>query len=63
MRDRPAKVGEPDGYGDYPAAVGIALIATAAITIVALGDFTRGPAQHPAPRAGATRAASLTASE
>ncbi len=58
-----AEVGEPDGYGDYPAAVGIALIATAAITIVALVEFTRGQVRHPAPHAGATRAASLTAIE
>ena len=58
-----AEVGEPDGYGDYPAAVGIALIATAAITIVALVDFARGAARHPAPSADAKSAASLAAVE
>ncbi|MEO8694259.1 MAG: hypothetical protein ABI658_12125 [Acidimicrobiales bacterium] len=35
------EVGEPDSYGDYPAAAGIALIVTAALTIVALVGLTR----------------------
>jgi hypothetical protein len=39
-----AKVGEPDSYGDYPAAGGIALIVTAALTIAALVELTRTPA-------------------
>ncbi|MEO5841451.1 MAG: hypothetical protein ABIQ73_12405 [Acidimicrobiales bacterium] len=38
-----AKVGETDSYGDYPAAGGIALIVTAALTIVALVKLTRTP--------------------
>ena len=36
-----AEVGEPDSYGDYPAASGIALIVTAALTIGALAQLTR----------------------
>ena len=39
-----AEVGEPDSYGDYPAAAGIALIVTAAVTIVAMVELTRTPA-------------------
>ena len=39
-----AEVGEPDSYGDYPAAGGIALIVTAALTIVALVELARTPA-------------------
>jgi len=39
-----AEVSEPDSYGDYPAAGGIALIVTAALTIVALVELTRTPA-------------------
>ena len=39
-----AEVGEPDSYGDYPAAAGIALIVTAALTIVAMVELTRTPA-------------------
>jgi hypothetical protein len=36
-----AEVGEPDSYGDYPAAGGIALIVTAVLTIAALLELTR----------------------
>ena len=39
-----AEVGEPDSYGDYPAAGGIALIVTAVLTIAALVELTRTPA-------------------
>jgi hypothetical protein len=39
-----AEVGEPDSYGDYPAAGGIALIVTAVLTIAALVELTRSPA-------------------
>jgi hypothetical protein len=41
-----AEVGEPDSYGDYPAAGGIALIVTAVLTIAALVELTRTPAAH-----------------
>jgi hypothetical protein len=37
------EVGEPDSYGDYPAAAGIALIVTAALTIAAFVGLTRTP--------------------
>jgi hypothetical protein len=37
------EVGEPDTYGDYPAAAGIALLVTAALTIGALAELTRTP--------------------
>ena len=40
------EVGEPDSYGDYPAAGGIALIVTAALTIVAMVELTRTPTAH-----------------
>ncbi|HUP76866.1 MAG TPA: hypothetical protein VM282_27785 [Acidimicrobiales bacterium] len=40
-----AEVGEPDSYGDYPAAGGIALIVTAVLTIAALAQLTRTPAE------------------
>jgi 4-amino-4-deoxy-L-arabinose transferase-like glycosyltransferase len=36
-----AEVGQPDEYGDYPAAGGIALIVTAAVTVLALIDLAR----------------------
>jgi hypothetical protein len=36
-----AEVGERDSYGDYPAAGGIALIVTAAVTILAIVDVSR----------------------
>ena len=39
-----AEIGEPDSYGDYPAAGGIALIVTAVLTIVAMVELTRTPA-------------------
>ena len=41
-----AEVGEPDSYGDYPAAGGISLIVTAALTIVAMVEITRTPTAH-----------------
>jgi hypothetical protein len=39
-----AEVGSRDEYGDFPAAAGIALIVTAAVTVLALVDLTRGHA-------------------
>ena len=42
-----AEVGQPDDYGDYPAAGGIALIVTAVVTIGALMQLARNPAPHP----------------
>jgi hypothetical protein len=44
-----AEVGRRDSYGDYPAAVGIALIITAAITVLALVDLATTPERSPAP--------------
>lgn len=44
-----AEVGEPDSYGDYPAAGGIALIVTSALTIVGLVQLTRTTTSTPAP--------------
>jgi MFS family permease len=38
-----AEVGDPDSYGDYPAAGGIALIVTAFLTIAAMVQLTRTP--------------------
>lgn len=43
-----AEVGQPDEYGDYPAAGGIALLFVAAVTIVALVDLARGRQSVPA---------------
>ena len=40
------ELGEPDSYGDYPAAGGLALIVTAALTIVAIVELTRRAERH-----------------
>lgn len=37
-----AEVGQPDDYGDYPAAGGIAVIVVAAVTIIALAEWHQG---------------------
>ena len=42
-----AEVGQPDEYGDYPAAGGIALIVTAVVTIGALIELARTSAPQP----------------
>ena len=48
-----AEVGRRDSYGDYPAAVGIALVVTAAITVLALVDLATTPDRRAIARTGA----------